>query len=211
MLTHTRLVTQLVLALAVTTVTVVTAVAAAILLAIAATPRVAPPVADFGEPQAAAQALMTSVTPTRLSAIIGQPYGLRFTTDSATDTDSNRVEVSGTNLTGGGRLDVVLFGALPGSVRAMACEVTRADVESAAGLLGECARVAAGDAGAPVVASWIRTELTGPVGDNDGGDNDGSDSDAHGAWSAVVGPTRYALRAVPAGPSWSLSMSPDGS
>jgi len=189
-------------ALAVTTVTAVTAV---IVLVIAATPGVAPPVADFEEPQAATQALMTSVTPTRLSAILGQPYALRFTTDSATDTDSDRVEVSGTNFTGGGRLDVVLFGGLPGFVHAMACEVTRADVESATGLLGECARVAAGDAGAPVVASWIRTELDGPVGDSNG------DGDGDGAWSAVVGPTRYALRAVPAARSWALSMSPDGS
>ena len=158
----------------------------------------ATPATGFEESQAATRAVMTSVTPARLSAVIGQPYGVRFTTDSAADTDSDRVEVSGTNLTGGGRLDVVLFGGLPGSVRAMACEVTHADVDSAAGLLGECARVAAGDPGAPVVASWIRTELDGPAGDGDG------------AWSAVVGATHYALRTDPAG-SWVLSMSPDGS
>lgn len=158
----------------------------------------AAPAVGFEESQAATRAVMASVTPTRLSAVIGQPYGVRFTTDSAADTDGDRVEVSGANLAGGGRLDVVLFGGLPGSVRAMACEVTRADVQSAAGLLGECARVAAGDAGAPVVASWIRTELDGPAGD--GG----------GAWSAVVGATHYAVRADPAG-SWVLSMSPDGS
>lgn len=177
--------------------------------AIAMAPRAAPQATALERPRAATQATMTSVTPARLSAIIGQPYGLRLA--SATDDDmssadgdtaetdgaADRVEVSGTDLAGGGRLDLVLFGGLPGSVHAMACEVTRADVQSAAGLLGECARVAAGDAGAPVVASWIRTELDGPAGDGDG------------AWSAVVGATHYALRALPAGHSWALSMSPD--
>ena len=174
-------------------------------------PRVATPVAVVEEPQAATQPLMTSVTAARLSAILEQPYGVRFT-DSDADVDTDRVEVSGTDLTGGGRLDVVLFGGLPGSVRSMACEITGADVESAAGLLGECARVAAGDAGAPVVASWIRTELDGPVGDSGSGDDSNSSGSGDGsAWSAVVGPTRFTLRAIPAARSWSLSMSPDGS
>ncbi|HEU5331217.1 MAG TPA: hypothetical protein VFU73_00585 [Actinocrinis sp.] len=194
--THTRLVTPLLVILAATTLTAVI---------IAVMPRAAPPAMAFEESQAATtRALMTSVTPARLSAVIGQPYGLRFATTTApepaaTGTATDRVEVSGTNLTGGGHLDVVVFGGLPGSVRAMACEVTRAEVQSAAAMLGACARVAAGDAGAPVVASWIRTELGGPAGDGDG------------TWSAVVGATHYALRAIPAGRSWTLSMSPDGS
>jgi hypothetical protein len=179
---------------------VATAAAAATALAIGVIPRVAPPAAGFGAlddsdeaPQSAGRPLMASVTPDRLSAALGRPYGVRF----AADTASDRVEVSGASLAEGGRLDVVLFGGLPGSVHGMACEVGRTDVEGAAELLAACARVAAGDSGAPVVAAWIRAELGAPAGG--------------GAWSAVVGATRYALRAVPAEGSWALAMSPEGS
>jgi hypothetical protein len=133
---------------------------------------------------------MQTVTVDRIDAVIGQKYRLRF----SLDTGGSHVDESSAQLGGGGRLDVVLFGGLPRSVHAMACEVTQMDQRGAADLLGDCARVVAGDGGAPVVASWIQTSLRTPP---------NADST-----SAIVGATRYALRAVPATGAWVLCMSP---
>ena len=133
---------------------------------------------------------MRTVTADRIDAVIGQKYRLRFSPGTGT----SHVDESSAQVDGGGRLDVVLFGGLPRYVHAMACEVTRTDQRGAADLLGDCARVVAGDGGAPVLASWIQTSLRTPP-------------SADGA-SAILGATRYALRAVPATGAWVLCMSP---
>lgn len=136
-----------------------------------------------------AQPVMRTVTADRIDAVIGQKYRLRFSPDSG----GSRVDESTAQFDGGGRLDVVLFGGLPRSVHAMACEVTQMDQQGAADLLGDCARVVAGEGGASAVASWIQASLRTPA-------------NADSA-SSIVGTTRYALRAVPATGAWVLSMS----
>jgi hypothetical protein len=149
--------------------------------------------------QQPAKAVLTTVTAGRLAAVIGDKYRLRFSDGSTGESaaaESTAVEESGTELVGGGRFDVVLFGGLPATVRSMACEVTRVDQQGAADLLGDCARVVAGDQDAPRLAGWISAELGVPDAGNP---------------SAVVGETRYALRTVPASRAWVLAMSPRGS
>jgi hypothetical protein len=174
--------------------------AVATIIVIAAVPRTATPALDGTAPDSTAapeQAVITTVTADRLAAVIGGKYRLRFSSASiaqaAGKDERATVEESSAKLLDGGRFDVVLFGGLP-TVRSMACEVVWVDRRGAADLLGDCARVAAGDQGADRVAAWISSQLEAPA--------------RPGNPSAIVGATRYALRAIPASHAWVLAMSP---